>query len=367
MSRSLVVVIAAVCGLAFVAVVTLGYRRHWAWTGLPEQRYAKHADEDVIGRKTLWDWMGLLFIPAVLAGGAFLLNDYQAQRDEARAHAQRKAELAASQLQAERAQALSLDDQREDALRHYLDSMTSLILDRGLATSSLNAEVRTVARTLTLTTLNRIDGERRGAIVRFLYEANLIFESEWPPTWSNCPYRTAEQCFGFPTIVDLSGANLAGANLHGADLVGANLQYVNLRGANLSSASLTGVALSGADLSNADLRSAHFFAAHMDEATFDQADLRDADFTDASGACNTFKDSDLSNAIFHRAKLWAPNFDHSELTDAVFRNARLTYPNFPSVTFQSLPDFRGAHGPQEFPTSPSGDAAWHAERYCFTP
>jgi uncharacterized protein YjbI with pentapeptide repeats len=367
MSRSLVVVIAIACVLAFVAVVTLGYRRKWAWTGLPEHRYTKPTDEDVIGQKTLWDWMQLLFIPLVLAGGAFLLNDWQSQRDEARADAQRKTELAASQVQAERAQALALDDQREQALRQYLDSMTSLILDRGLATSSIRSEVRAVARTLTLTTLDRVDGRRKGSIVRFLYEANLIYESDWRPSWSNCPYRTAEQCYGFPTIIDLSGANLAGADLHGARLEAANLARVNLEGADLSSAVLVGVDLSDVDLSNANLVSTSFGAAHMENTSFDRADLRDASFRDAIGECNTFTYSDLSNASFHGAHLWAPNFDHSELTGVVFRQARLTYANFSSVTFQTMPDFLNAHAPGEFPTSPSANAAWHAARHCFTP
>ena len=48
--------------------------------------------EESLPGKTLWDWMQLLIIPAVLAIGAFLLNQIQKERDKKAEDAQKKRE-----------------------------------------------------------------------------------------------------------------------------------------------------------------------------------------------------------------------------------------------------------------------------------
>jgi hypothetical protein len=79
--------------------------------------------------------------------------------------------------------------------------MTDLVLDRGLATSSVDDEVRSVARTLTLTTLERLDGARKGAVLRFLYEADLIFgETNFPSPLIDCDERRSGE--GEPAQAD---------------------------------------------------------------------------------------------------------------------------------------------------------------------
>jgi hypothetical protein len=49
-----------VAALAFLIIVICGYLFGWQWTGLPKQ--------------TLWDWLQLLIIPAVLAGVGALVQ-----------------------------------------------------------------------------------------------------------------------------------------------------------------------------------------------------------------------------------------------------------------------------------------------------
>jgi hypothetical protein len=43
----------------------------------PGAKAPKVDGHHVVPRKTLWDWLQMPFIPAVLASGAFLFNDYQ--------------------------------------------------------------------------------------------------------------------------------------------------------------------------------------------------------------------------------------------------------------------------------------------------
>jgi uncharacterized protein YjbI with pentapeptide repeats len=139
-----------------------------------------------------------------------------------------------------------IDSQREVLLQAYLDRISELLLTKHLRESPED-EVRNVAKAQTLTVLKRLDGVRKGSLIRFLYESGLI------------------------SIIDLSKADLRQADLHEVDLSNANLDMADLQEANLSNAKLDGVNLHGANLTNADLR-----GAILPRATLREADLRGA-------------------------------------------------------------------------------------------
>jgi uncharacterized protein YjbI with pentapeptide repeats len=150
----------------------LGYVREWGWTGLVKDKsYTK---------RTLWDWLQLLIIPAVLAGVGLWFNRQQ------------------------RGQELQTADRRaqDDALQAYLDQMSDMLIPNNdqpsLSDKHPPDSLKTVARARTLTVLPRLDRERKARVVGFLYEAGLIVK-------------------GRP-IVDLAVADLSGADLSGADL-----------------------------------------------------------------------------------------------------------------------------------------------------
>ena len=225
---------------------------------------------------TLWDWLKLLVVPAVIAGGGIWFNQRQQARD---------------QVSADRRT-------QDDALEAYLDDMTDLMINhhlRGIAQVSSvprvvlhgdsppqgedTKDVRAVARARTLTLLTRLDGERKGHVVRFLYESGLISQkreltlADLTPTPPNTIVDVAGEAGADPrtAIVDLAGADLRGTILRGASfrkrfqrtpLPGSGGQYTlggdghlgplegaNLRGADLSATDLRGANLEGADLS----------------------------------------------------------------------------------------------------------------------
>ncbi len=203
----LVVVLLVLC-------ILLGYIFNWSWTGLRQQ--------------TLWNWLQLLIIPAVIAIAGYLFT-FTISRNE------RKAADKHNQTERE----IALDNQREKALLEYIDKMSELLLHENLRMSKEDAEVRTIARVGTLTVLPSLDGGRKRSLLQFLYESGLIENDK--------------------TIIDLQGADLSGANLLKAylpsvNLRGANLQEADLRGAKLQGANLCSVYLSGAKLNVADLR-----------------------------------------------------------------------------------------------------------------
>jgi hypothetical protein len=138
---------------------------------------------------TLWDWIKLLIVPAVIAGGGLWFNRQQRERE--------------TEIAEQRAQ--------DEALQAYLDQMSTLLLEKNLRSSEEASEVRTLARARTLTVLRRLDGERQGRVLQFLHESRVIDKEN--------------------LVLDLRGADLRGAYLRHADLSGANLFGANLFGA----------------------------------------------------------------------------------------------------------------------------------------
>ncbi|HEX8159088.1 MAG TPA: pentapeptide repeat-containing protein, partial [Solirubrobacteraceae bacterium] len=100
------------------------------------------------------------------------------------------------------------------------------MLDRQLLRSKPGADVRAVARTATLTAVRRLNGERRGLVVRFLAEARLLGPAEAKVELLDADLRASDASF----------ARLGGAHLDGANLDGANLDTVQSSRAHLSRA-----------------------------------------------------------------------------------------------------------------------------------
>lgn len=248
----------------------------------------------------LWNVLDLVIVPFVLAVGVYWLNRMQ-----------RKNEL---EIETRREQETILDN--------YFDRMTELILERGLGKSEpehlldqylggaverflaldldsakeeeLNNEVSseveienkvgTIARTLTLTTLRRLNGERKRKLLEFLYEAKLLTVKEKPfgPTLD---MRDADL-----TMIDLSNAFLEGVVLSGADLSGADLSHAELLGADFSFTKLIGAKFDKATLSKIDL-----YSADLSKANLVEANLFDVEFEE-------------KNIIYDAKTKWPKNF-----------------------------------------------------------
>jgi chemotaxis protein histidine kinase CheA len=273
-----------------------------AWVGMGTSQYesqvaTENTDRKVDGTitkktttqktdpsKTLWDWMSLLLAPAALASLGFWFQSSQEQAKAAKEEAAKKAEEASKERaeeqtrqEKERAEEQTRqekeraeDRQREDALENYINSISDLLIGKGLSTlvkqkeksllkqrqeDLLNAGLD-VIRARTLSILRRLtdekdskptDAERKGSILLFLYDTGLIKSQ---------------------SLLSLSGANLRdaklnGAKLNGANLMGAKLNGADLNGADLNGANLMGAKLHGADLSDADLSDANLLATDL--------------------------------------------------------------------------------------------------------
>jgi hypothetical protein len=285
-----VVILLLVVPLLLIVVIIIGYRFNLDWTGLGPYISPPHSPSSDFQRgKTLWDWLQLLIIPAVLAVGGYLFN-YTTSRTE---------------------REIASDRQREEALQAYIDKISELLLHEKLRELEPGyEEVRKIARVRTLTLLPRLDKERKRSVPQFLYESGLIEKDK--------------------QIIDLSGANLSGANLFEADLSGANLRGANLFEANLyeaylreaylREANLSGANLRGAKLSRAILFVANLYEADLSGAILSGTNLFEADLSgaDLSGAF-------LSRAFLSRANLGEANLRGADLSRADLRGAKVTF------------------------------------------
>jgi uncharacterized protein YjbI with pentapeptide repeats len=265
--------------------------------------------------KTLWEWLELLVIPAVLAVGAILFN-----------RAERRSELHIAEEARKTDREIASDRSQDAALQAYLDKMTDLLLEKGLRKSGKESEVTAVARARTLTTLRTLDGTRKGSLLRFLYESDLITRERPIIDLTGAILDGAHLPLAILPKADLSGALLNGADLYGADLSEADLSEADLSeaflfdadlsdaeiyGADLSLADLSEAILSGADLSEADLRRADLSKAHLSEAHLRRADLSEANLRTAN----------LIEAVLIGADMHGADLSGADLSGAVVQGA----------------------------------------------
>ncbi|GAC1380670.1 MAG: hypothetical protein NVSMB33_06870 [Ktedonobacteraceae bacterium] len=267
--------------------------------------------------KTLWDWVQLLGVPILLASATIGFSIVQQQN--------------------------VLDQQRATTLQTYIDNIQELLLKDNLfgdnpapkndADKVMIQEVLELARARTLTAVQGLDPDRKGRLVQFLYEAQLIGFAEVDQHRNLKLHRQ---------IIDLSGADLSNANLSNANLDSTNLDNAGLDGANLSNANLDSTSfyyanLSGANLSNANLSNANPYFADLSGANLSHAKLDGARlyYANLSGARLYYANlsganlghANLSGADLGHANLTVADLSHANLSGAELGDANLTYAN----------------------------------------
>jgi uncharacterized protein YjbI with pentapeptide repeats len=297
------------------------------WLGVRERRWKKAPDEEVQPGKTLWDWLQLLIVPAILVAVTFAWSDQQAKRDNKREDRRLAADAAAAK-----------EVRRDTTLNDYFKQMSDLMLNKNLRSAKPLDPVESVARTVTLTTLRRLDGKRQGEVVQFLQEARLISAFDGAVInlrgvdLGSAKLRGADLSHADLILVDFSGADLENADFSGAVLREAKLRGADLSGADLTEAVLFGAAFRGANLAGADLRDARLNNAAFRGADLTYADLRGADLEDADLRGADLRDADLRGADLRGANLRGA---FTLLGGASFAGAKLSGANLVDAEFSN--------------------------------
>jgi len=270
--------------------------------------------------KTLWDWLSLLGVPFSLAVLGFVLQQLQQYRAEQQA----KAEKVSAEQQAKIEKEIAESNQREEALQNYLDRLSELLIDKNLIATAIRLQAASEkqtegtpllseileekelldaacdvirARTLSLLRGLKQDAGRKGDVIRFLIEAEVINKLK----------------------LSLSCMNLTGVDLKDADLTGVDLRDADLRGANLMSAKLVNADLINANLCEANLQFANLMGAKLINASLMSTNLINANLRDAE-----LRFANLSGAKLDFAKLMNANLSNTKLSDANLIGANLS-------------------------------------------
>jgi uncharacterized protein YjbI with pentapeptide repeats len=279
-------------------------------------------------KKSFWDWLQLLIIPLMLALGAFYLNSTADFRDYQIAQEQKHQEI----------------------LTDYFSKMQDLIVETKKSKQTpgskesnseerLLLEFRTTAQALTLSVLEQLDGKRKGKVITYLAESQLITANN--DNQSSLPEVENDNPSSLPEI-KLNGANLKEIVLKNVDLYsiidmknkdriinGIKINNANMERANLSKVNLFKSDLMGSNLENATLQNVNFAGSTMKSSRFINGQITDVDFTGVN----------LSETIFDNIKLEnikisdKTNFDNACFTKSVtFNNTKpdtkLLTPNF---------------------------------------
>lgn len=217
--------------------------------------------------KTLWDWLELLIIPAVLGIGAIWFDSEANLRAD---EVQRQREVVQRDIEDQRA--------KDAVLSTYFDDLSNLLLERSLLESPRGSAIRDIARAKTLSALSQMDGSRKGFIVRFLYEVGLI-------KGSSPLLYLGGAVTGEPAVDEIvpSRGDLNGAVLHRLFMSELNLTRVHMVGADFRWAMLDKANFIGTDLRNADFTGARLREASLAGADLTGTLLHGADLSGAAG------------------------------------------------------------------------------------
>ena len=277
--------------------------------------------------KTLWDLLSLAGVPLSLAILGYVLQQLQQAHAEQQAKAEK--EIADQQAKAEKEIAdqrvkvekeIAESNQREEALQNYLDRLSDLLIDKNVIAIAvklqsakenqsednpppqttleekelLNAAID-VIRARTLSILRRLgqDGERKGDVIRFLIEAEVVSKLN----------------------LNFSGADLTSADLSRTNLSGADLTSVNLSNADLSFATLSNAKIGFATLSNADLSLANLNFANLNFANLSDAKLLCTGLSGAKLVGVKLVGADLTGANLSGANFSGANFSGTDISD----------------------------------------------------
>jgi uncharacterized protein YjbI with pentapeptide repeats len=255
---NIIITIILIIGLSYIGYLAV-LPDPPAWTGFGESTKSPNIEP----AKTLFDWLKLLIIPLSLAL------------------------LGWTYKEAEKSKNLRFEKERsrDQSVTAFFDVITDLILSHDLV-GSPSVQTRAMAKTRINMTLSQLDGARKGQVLQFLYESDLID--------INPKLRLLGANFN-DSILDnivLGGSEIRGANFKGASLKDSNLNQIVLNSSNFEKADLSGSKVDNADFGYTNLKSCKLKNMDLTTVDFFGADLSKADLRGS-----TIKQSQLDKII----------------------------------------------------------------------
>lgn len=232
-----------------------------AWTGFGKLI----KDEKIEPAKTLFDWLDLLIIPLSIGLLGWLYKEAEKSKTK--------------KIEEERA--------RSESLNSFFNIITDLLKDHDLS-GTPSKQTKAMAKTRINVTLSQLDGGRKGQLLQFLYESDLIdISPKMKLLGANFNDSILDQ-------IVLGGSEIRGAYFKNATIKEANLNGIILNSSNLENANLSGSLVDNSDFGYTNLKNSVMKNMNLTTVDFTGADLTNADL---SGS--TIKQSQL-DSIFNK-------------------------------------------------------------------
>ncbi len=212
-------------------------------------------DENEIEVKKLWDWLDLLIVPLSLILLGWIYRAYEKSKEEKK----------------------EIENQQNEIIDSYFRIVSDLIIKSNLLDKIKNKESKIIARTRTIIAVENLEGERKGQVLQFLYESELI---------------------------DNIGLNILGANFRNVQVSGIVLRGITIKG----------VYFCGADFENT----------FLDKSCFISCNFSNTNFKGSSMENTSFKYSNLSNCKLTNIDLTKVDFEGIDLSNADLSNSKIT-------------------------------------------
>ena len=216
------------------------------WTGFGKS----NIDEKISPAKTLWDWLDLLIIPVALGliGWAY------------------------SQIEKVKTQNVEEERKQNEILESFLETMTKLIMEHDLQ-SKPSQQTIAIARARVNIALSNLNGQRKGQILQFLYESDLIdIKPKLLLLGANLQNAILDEIvLGKSEIKGafFNKSSIQRANLKGAILIGCDFSHTNFSNSLLENANLSYTNLSDSQLKNMDLTTVNFEGTNLTGANLE--------------------------------------------------------------------------------------------------
>lgn len=277
----------------------------------PSKKFSRWAG---FSNKTLFDWLDVVAVPAIVTLATLGLGILQIS--------------------------ITQDNQRSELMSTYYERMQELLIEHKMGNPSSDERIRSMGGALTFSTFRQLDGERKGELLKFLYQAKLI-----NPQCQANPDLTQPPICEKP-IINLGGAKLSKTSFESGESV--NLPGVNLEGAILNDAELPGIQLSKAKMNHIRLPGANLENAFLNEADLKNANLNNANLKNVKLYKTNLTYALMRNAVFNKATLLETDLRCAELQGADLRNIeKIENVKFKNAKYDHTTSFPDNFVPQE--------------------
>lgn len=245
----IILIVIILCFVGFVIYLAIAPNPP-VWTGFGESI----KDEKKEAAKTLWDWLDLLIIPAAIAliGWSF------------------------SQVEKIKTKKREEERSQNEVLESFLKTMTDLIIDNNIYNNPTQ-QTLAIARARINIAFSNLNGQRKGQVLQFLYESDLIdINPKLKLLGANIQDAVLDEIvLGKSEIKGayFNYASIQNANLNGAILIGSDFSYANLSKSLVVNVDLSYANLTRAKLKNMDLTSVNFEGANLTGANLKKSKI----------------------------------------------------------------------------------------------